>query len=377
MSPRRRVRTSTKSSCALRWSGYVGGRLQIDATVFDNDERGPKDIGGIQARRARLDVGGTVGDCSFVTELEFADDVVELKETTLATQFGPGQVIVGHTLPYITMDARTSSSHAPFIERSMLTGMLWPTYRWAAVYQGYTDHSIWHVSAYNQDADDAEDADGWGAVTRLAWVPTYGERHFLHLGVGAGAEQFGISNAIDPETGDHPAQGATVSVWPIGRMGMRARTTLLQINNGKRVDDHKGSLEIAGGLGRFSFQAEGGRADYDDGIETGEVNGYFGLVTWFLTDDVHPYDRKLGRFARVKPKHPFGAFEVGARFEHSHGEQGGAEGALTRDIDIEAISATLNWYRNPYIRFSLDVTHAKIDDELNDVAHADSLLIRR
>ena len=344
------------------FAAYVGGRILMDGALYDNDDIGPGNVPGIQARQMRIEVGGSAYGWNFTTEMEFADNVPELMLGFVSTQIGQAEFRIGHILPYMTLDARNSSLQVTFTERALLTSMLWPIYRWGMAYTGYTDKTFYHASVYNLDNDDSKTTDGWGAITRLGFDPVYSDRSSLHFGGGFALEQYGFSNAIDEETGEHEAQGLRLRLLPAGRIATDSRVTMIDINNGRRLDAYKFALETSGSRGRWSYQAEYGRGIYDDGVEEGELSGYYGYVSYFLTDDTRPYDHKLGRYVRVRPRGSHGAFEIAARYQHAHGEQGPVSGALTRDIDIDAVSGVINWYRNPFVRFTLDITHARTED---------------
>ncbi len=347
------------------YSAYVGGRILMDGALYDNDDIGPGNVPGVQARQMRMELGGSALGWSFTTEMEFADNVPELMLGFVSTQIGQAEFRIGHILPYMTLDARNSSLQVTFAERALLTSMLWPIYRWGMAYTGYTGRTFYHVSAYNLDNDDSKTTDGWGGITRLGYDPIYTDYSSLHFGGGFAREQYGYSNTIDEETGEHEAQGVRLRLLPAGRIGTDSRVTMLEINNGRRIDDNKLALEASGSYKRWSFQTEWGRGLYDDGIEEGEMSGYYGYVSYFLTNDTRPYDHKLGRYVRVRPSNSrTGAFEVAARYQRVHGEQGPSGGALTRDVDIDVVSGVVNWYRNPFVRFVLDITYARTEDAL-------------
>jgi phosphate-selective porin OprO/OprP len=95
-------------------------------------------------------------------------------------------------------------------------------------------------------------------------------------------------------------------------------------------------------------------------------------VSYFLTGEHRPYDRKQGIHKRVEPFEDFfrvrtksqgiqtglGAWEIAARFSN----------IVLNDKDIKGNNLTdftvgLNWYLNPYTRWKFNYVRAFLEDE--------------
>ena len=117
-----------------RWL-TIGGRLQLDATLFDgayNAENQGKTGSTLFPRRARLSASGERQDLEYKMILEFADETAEILLLRFEySGFENGPVIkLGKIREDISLDALTSSKHMALIERSALANTLSPYFRW-------------------------------------------------------------------------------------------------------------------------------------------------------------------------------------------------------------------------------------------------------
>jgi phosphate-selective porin OprO/OprP len=122
------------------------------------------------------------------------------------------------------------------------------------------------------------------------------------------------------------------------------------------------ALEIAGSKGSLMFHAEYFRAWWDQPNAKDPVfKGFYALASWVLTGEKFSYTE--GKFLRVRPQSPRGAWEVAARFSavdlNDEAVTGGAERNLTIGV---------NWYapRNQFRVMSNPIfvrTDENADDE--------------
>ena len=94
----------------------IGGRLQLDAAVYDEDDR---DLGsGTKVREARLYFAGKVyEDWRFKTQINFADNVVSIKDAYIAyAGFERTVVKVGNFKEPFSIQELTSPNYRTFME---------------------------------------------------------------------------------------------------------------------------------------------------------------------------------------------------------------------------------------------------------------------
>ena len=110
--------------------------------------------------------------------------------------------------------------------------------------------------------------------------------------------------------------GLRIRPRPAGHPSDNSRLTLVDFSAGRDTDVNKWSLEYAQVRGPLSWQGEFSGATFDDGAQRGDVMAAYGMLSWFVTGESRAYDRKTGRFARVKDiRHKAGAFEVALRYD--------------------------------------------------------------
>jgi phosphate-selective porin OprO/OprP len=138
--------------------------------------------------------------------------------------------------------------------------------------------------------------------------------------------------------------------------------------------------ELAGVYGPLSFQGEYIRTDVDRSVGDSLVfDGYYGYMSWFMTGESRNYKADEGIFDILVPQKPFslttgglGAWELGARFSEIDLNDDGVSGGRERDI-----TAGLNWYPNPYIRFMANYIHVlEIDGGPHDEENLDIFQVR-
>ena len=133
-----------------------------------------------------------------------------------------------------------------------------------------------------------------------------------------------------------------------------------------------GPVQLVGEVQNSHVERDGGNRD---------VNfwGGYGYVSYFLTGEHMPWDRKSGQLGRVKPFQNFflvntcdgctdggwGAWQVAARYSfldlNDEDIQGGEGSALT---------LALNWYWNPNSSLQFNYIHGQITNSVNGVIGA-------
>lgn len=340
----------------------IGGRLHLDFASFDNDGRGTPNKDDTEVRRAWLDVSGKFFVVDYKMEADFSGDRVEAKDVYLSRSFGDaGRLTVGQFKQYFSLDDRTGSNYGSFLERGNAGTSLAPLYRLGASWQANPGDFTWAASLYSLESIDAWQVKGRAAGGRATWSPSPAAGDVLHLGVSVARELY-------DNPGASGAPGLRIRPRPAGHLSDESRLTLVDFSAGRDTDVDKWSLEYAQVRGRWSWQAEFSGATFDDGLQRGKVLAGYGMLSWFVTGESRGYDRKTGRFARIKDiRHKAGAFELALRYDQMRGDQHLVGLPDLRDGSTEAWTLGGNWYLRDNLRFMLNLIESRNRDRLADV----------
>ena len=150
---------------------------------------------------------------------------------------------------------------------------------------------------------------------------------------------------------------------PANDLADNSRLTLARFDAGRDTDVDKWSLEYAEVHGPLSWQGEYSGAVLDDGAQQAKVQAAYGFVSWFVTGESRGYDRKTGRFSRVKAmRHRTGALELALRYDRMWGRQHPDGMADTIDASMRAVALGANWYFQPNLRVMFDVIDSRNRD---------------
>ncbi len=339
----------------------LGGRLHLDFADFHNDQRGTPNKDDTEIRRAWLDVSGKFFVVDYKLEADFSGDRVEAKDVFVSRSFGDaGKLTVGQFKQFFSLDDRTSSNYGTFLERGNAGTTLAPLYRLGASWQAARGDMTWAASAYSLESIDAWQVKGRAAGGRATWAPGATAGDVLHLGLSLAHERYD-----NPGANGVPA--LRIRPRPAGHLSDNSRLTLVDFSAGRDTDVNKWSLEYAQVNGPLSWQGEFSGAAFDDGSQRGKVLAGYGLVSWFVTGESRVYDRKTGRFGRVKDfQHRAGAFELALRYDQMRGDQHLIGQPDLRDGQTEAWTLGGNWYMRPNLRFMLNVIESRNRDRLAD-----------
>lgn len=337
----------------------IGGRLHLDFADFSNDSRGTPNKDDTEIRRAWVDVSGKFFVVDYKLEADVSGDRVEAKDVFVSRSFGDaGKLTVGQFKQFFSLDDRTSSNYGTFLERGNAGTTLAPLYRLGASWQAARGDMTWAASAYSLESIDAWQVKGRAAGGRATWAPGATAGEVLHLGLSLAHERY-------DNPGANGVPGLKIRPRPAGHLSDNSRLTLVDFSAGRDTDVNKWSLEYAQVRGPLSWQGEFSGATFDDGSQRGKVLAGYGLVSWFVTGESRVYDRKTGRFGRVKDfQHPAGAFEVALRYDQMRGDQHLIGQPDLRDAQTEAWTLGGNWYMRPNLRFMLNLIESRNRDRL-------------
>jgi phosphate-selective porin OprO and OprP len=400
------------------FSIHFGGRLMSDQTYWSQSPAlrqsatqppgsplssvtgvGPG-IGDLQdaffIRRARLVGDGTIYQTiEFKLEVDFENyNSLLFDESYVGARDLPlvDTVRVGQMHCPFGLEAYTSSRYLPMMERSPLFDAFYQEFapgifmdRTFCDERITTQHMFHRIDNFNQ-FNGASFGDGKYAYSgRVSALPYYEEdgRCLLHLGIA-----YQIRNASAPLDFNG---GTTVSTNPTvsdnsNLIRFRARPSLrdavgLQgdssrvIDTGNIIADDVQSVngELLFYLGPFWIQSETCVAHTDNavfpatstGTRRGDLNYYgsYVQVGYFLTGDNRGYDKRMGKYDRVRPLENFflvrdenghiqyglGAWELVYRYSYVNLNDDMIQGGIYGEHTVG-----LNWYWNSNIKFQFN-----------------------
>lgn len=339
----------------------IGGRLQHDWAFITKDNElestlGKGDRYNTGFRRVRLFQDGTIGqNFEYKLQLDFAGGSTNLKDVYLQIADVPvvGNIRVGHQKEFFSMEQMASSNDVVFMERS-LGDLFIPTRNpGITAFDHYMNGRItWgagiHRSAngFGQPGQTTQgNFNATGRVVGLPWKKD--DTHLLALG-SAISRRDPDDNEVDFRT------------EPESRLaGDYIQTGLINDVRTNVVSNHSvsflyGSLNIQG-----EYMAS--RVNNDNSML---FSGYYGQISYFLTNDTRNYSPKAGSFDGTIPKNNFnlqqkngtGALEVALRYStldlDDEFNQGG---------EITDITGGINWYLNPNSRIMFNYVLADVE----------------
>jgi phosphate-selective porin OprO/OprP len=377
----------------------VGGRMQWDTAAFSQNALSKASIGdavnGVEARRMRLVARG---DAFFNTDYKLEMDFASTSRPTVKDVFFTVKelpylqnVRIGHFKEPFGLEQLTSSSYLTFMERSLCDeGFIVPGRNTGIMTFGCTEseRATYAIGAFVTDMVDNpplfgrngvpgtapsvlpsgvtnyDDQPQASATMRATCLPWYDEAT-----QGRGLWHAGIAYSYRATEGYLNGAGQSVVANYQVRPEAHLAPVILSTSGLRAVDTQIMGVETAFVYGPFSAQAEY-FYDYVDrpaaaGLSDVTFSGCYVYVSYFLTGENRPYNRKLGYFDRVKPFTNFfrvrtcdndvqtgwGAWELAYRWSYADMLDGIP--AAQRTVGMGRASdqtVGLNWYLNPYCR---------------------------
>lgn len=372
---------------------HLGALIQQDWTAFGESQSLLSDptVGDIQDgvffRRGRILFDGKAyGILEWDVNLELiAQSSVTFDDLWFGLTQLPviGNARMGHVKIPMGLESVTSNRVLTFLERSSTFDAFWQEYDpGILIFNQWGDGAgTWAACFHRIDdqTDTADFGDGeYAGTVRATWLPMQGDddTQLLHFG---GAYQvrdakLDAASGVDvvrfrarPEIRNGHTPGVPRFV-DTGLIGASAVHTL--------------SAETALIWGPFSVQAEYAAAMVDSTVSpvvggtargTAMFQGWYAQVSYFLTGESRVYDRRLGRFGRVKPKQNLwtmeddgcgqkrpcwhaGAWELAARYSVVDLNDSGIFGGVMRDTTLG-----LNWHWNVNTRLQANYIYTERD----------------
>ncbi len=374
---------SGKEQAASKPLVAASGRIQMDVANFTQNPASFKQLGNAQNtvgfRRARLALLGEIGVVDYIIEMDFAnrginsvinskDQSTAFKDVYIQVHDLPtlGNVRVGHFKECFGLEDLTSDNYTTFMERSLNDeGAFVPGRNNGIMAYNWTEdqRATWAIGVFtNQTGYDQPPTfvyDHWGLdmPMRATYLPWYDEasggRGLIHTGldyVYRSAPDDTMTLAARPESAFAPAV---------------VNMTLTDLKDMQVAD-----AEAALVYGPLSVQSEVfvSTLNRNAGVND-NLWGTYVYVSYFLTGENRPYNRKLGVFDRVRPYEDFfhvrtcdgctatgrGAWELAYRFSYIDMLDGltavkGAGIATDHTLGV-------NWYLNAYTKLMFNYVH--------------------
>lgn len=323
----------------------LGGRIHLDAAVFDEPATGQNGQTDAAFRRARLELSGKVGDVvRFRVDREFAGGSKGWRNLWLGLEPVEDVELRGGNMmvPFSAEDLQSSNT-IPFAERS-LASALSPGYglggvasasgkRWSAAAGWFTDAL---------DNDDGRSTErGRGFAGRATVLVLSNDTARLHLGLGGERRKFKANEVLrlsaDPGSVLAPSIMASGALRDIRRLnGWNAEAGL--------------------SLGPVLVQAQAMGLDASRGLLPNlRFAGQTVQAAWLVTGGRHAYARSTGNFAGPDLKKGAGALELALRYSRLDLR----DGAFDRGIG-RAMTGGVNWYLNRNVRLLADYTDTQV-----------------
>ncbi len=362
------------------FKGKIGGRIMLDAWVFDDDELkddvivqppfapgvpGSYQEDGVEFRRVRLYNSGLIHDhVEYKLQLDFAHGDVSFRDvyfglTHLKDCWGCAfpSIRVGHQFQPISLEANTSSKYITFMERSFLAN----TFGYASRATGIKihdslmgDHLNYQFAFFSPTSSpggggDFDFDDGWAVAGRVTYAPWW------DCNCSCKRAHVGISGAYYDDLKGRRFRSRAPS-----------HMTSRYVNTGTISDvESYTTLGFEGAVvyGPWSVQGEYLLADVDSDIAGDPTyTAWYVYASYWLTGECRNY--KHGAFSRTKPCCNFldndccctGGWELAARYEGIDLSDGNVDGG-----EMTAFTFGVNWHLNPNARIMLNYFIATID----------------
>lgn len=304
----------------------LGGRLHLDASVFDDPALQRTGVTSADVRRARIELSGRVGEIlRFRVDREFAGargwrNLWASIEPVKNVEIKGGNMIV----PF-SMEDLQSSNATPFAERSMASALTGGFGLGGAISSGGRN---WSASVgYFTDAlanDEGRTTErGKGVVGRITFAPVRSRNAIVHLGLGGERRTFSAIERVR-FTAD-PGSVFAPNIMSSGTLG--SLETLNALN-----------VEAAVSLGPVLLQAQSLSLKLNRTLrDNRSFNGQTVQVGWIVTGQRHAYSASSGIFGGPERRKGGGALELAARYSRLDLVDGTFDRGIGRALSASAI----------------------------------------
>jgi len=343
----------------------IGGRLHLQ-TGYHIGAEGLDRTDGTEVRRARIHIKGLLwNDFKYVSEFDFADNLVTIKDLSMSyTGLDWLQITVGHQKQNMSMELQESSNDIMFIERSAVNSLTEKTFNRALGLHfksaGKNYSAQFGIYGDSTDNNKSHGDEGWGLSSRVTYTPINTKTQVLHLGGAVGYRGMVAGKVKLGYETTHMSNLKLTKAEPTDVNGMTMAIA-----------------ELAYMQGPFSVQSE--YAHMWLARNTGSdlnFDAWYVQAAWTLTGESRSYKGSDGEFKRLKPSQEFGfgegsgwgAVELAIRYDESDLQSGDIMGGTEKAFTVAA-----NWYLNENIRLmadyrtAFDVSNSPAGNGVDDV----------
>lgn len=353
------VNVSTRDG-TFEWE--LGGRLHLDYAQHDHDSGLPvTPINGSTTRRARLEMDGVfAGVWGWAAEVDFAENVVELKDFKIGYEGKNFSLYGGHQKQPYSLSLEMSSNDIPWLERSIDNYLVAELTDRATGVRLETNGEHWFLAAgvFGEEASQVTQGDEfWATMGRFIYAPIIEDDMVLHLGIRGTFRN--MTDVRDFRMRDKTTDFSGLRIVDTGVLDDTDTVTMY----GPELGFAMGPLTIMGEYSAFEIDRS---QNPDLSFDAWHLGAALSLTGDTRTS---AYRIDAGEFKGVRANKPFdpangqwGGLEVTARYASVDMNDGTFVGG-TEDV----LNAGLNWYPNRNIRFLFDWTHILDTDESNPV----------
>lgn len=379
---------STVKSGSSKSTMKVSGRVHFDGWGFDKNDASISDINGqdpenrLGFRRLRFGVKGDIADnMTYKIEMEFAGgNNSEFRDAYLGWKNLPilQTLLIGNQKRPYGLDHLNSSRFNVFLERPyVIEAHNQDARRLGLASYGVSEDQKWNwrYGVYNQRnvqglgnyVDDHLQLEVTGRIANTIWYDDVsGGRGYAHWAVSG-------SHADSTDNGNNTNEARFRT-----RPEARSRNRWLDTGRIAGADSFNLlGLEGVINVGRVQVVGEYQRTwvDREDAFNDVAFDGAYVYVSYFLTGEHMPWDRKSGTLGRIKPFENFwlvdrcnggrsagwGAWQLAARWSHADYNDEDIFGGIG-----DSFTFGLNWYWNPNARVQFNYIAGEITDRDTD-----------
>jgi phosphate-selective porin OprO/OprP len=347
-----------------RMTMKIGAKLQVDGAAYVTGSQFQGFDNGFELRRFRV---YAQGDCllvmpvSYEIELGYIPTQFYIENSYLAFRGLPwiGEFKFGQFHTPMGLDAVTSSRDITMMELAAPLAALTPGVN-AGVQIGrpvFDQRASWKLGFFTagegtQDTGDAPSNYG-RAITRFTGLPIY------------------EANPGEPDSTTLLHMGLSANILYSANSSLRYRSrpeshlAPYVVDTGNIAADRAlvAGAEAAWVRGPFSIQSEylHSWVNESDGQAPG-FDGVYASVSYFLTGESRPYDRRNGCFSRVVPHQDFdwfkggwGAWEVAGRYSFVNLDSADVHGGR-----LSMLMTGVNWYLHSHVKWRFEYGFGRV-----------------
>lgn len=321
----------------------LGGRLHIDGVSYESSLASDDQV---EARRARLELSGKVGDkVRFRLDREFTDGGGWRGAWISFEPTDNTELRFGNAIAPFSQEDLQSSNATPLMERS-LANALAPGY--AVGLTGGISGKKWSLTGGVLDDGLADDDGrsrkrGMGAAARVTYAPLGAGKTVVHIGLSAEQRE--------------PESGATLRF----QSGPEAAFAPPQLRSGNIAGVETLSnlgLELAGRRGPVILQAQYITTNLERSAAPDvTLSGWYVQGSWVIGGRQREYNPQTGLFGAVDPRKSGKTFELAARYSVLEFDDAALGRGVARNVTVGA-----NWYLNDNVRVMANYVRAETSD---------------